>query len=303
MRPFAIGMAGVLIGCGGGEVEIRGDLEEGAAATHAWVVGGGIRTPVEEGAFALRAPRGEVVDLRLGTDDGELGRMELRELPGRGSLRLRRVWVDRGGGLAFPAEIGLDRGRFVEVNGIRMGDPRRLPARIDLDAEVLAVSGDAEALLVRPLEQRVPDLPVVVTPATEVSSPDGDPLTLRPVEAGDTLRIRAERTGGFLVALRIRVPRRTAVRDEVTGGSVEAGAAAAPERTAGTPLPTASPNREASGASSSAPRGRPPPSSGERRAVGNRPGAEPPGQARRREDARDPPRGRGRGRGSGRGGE
>jgi hypothetical protein len=212
MRIVSVLAATGLAACAGGEIEIRGTVAEDAAVSHVWAVGGGAGEPVEDGAFTIRARRGEVVDLRLDTGGGETARLVLRDLPRRGSVHLDRVWLDERSGTAFPGGVRLDRGRVVEVNGLRMGDARRLPSSVDLDAVVLARSGDAEALLVRPLARRLPDLPLVVTPGTLVTSPDGDPLSLEPVEPGDTLRVRAERTGDFLVALEIVVPRSAATR-------------------------------------------------------------------------------------------
>jgi hypothetical protein len=212
MRIVSVLAATALAACAGGEIEIHGTVAEGAAVSHVWAVGGGAGEPVDAGRFTIRAPRGEVVDLRFDTGGGETMRLVLRDLPRRGAVHLDRVWLDERSGTAFPGGIRLDRGRAVEVNGVRMGDARRLPSSVDLDAVVLARSGDAEALLVRPMARRLPDLPLVITPGTLVTSPDGDPLSLEPVEPGDTLHVRAERTGDFLVALQIVVPRRAAAR-------------------------------------------------------------------------------------------
>ena len=76
------------------------------------------------------------------------------------------------------------------VNGLRMGPADALPDRVDAPGRVLAISESFDAILLRPDDEGLPDLHVVVSPATIVATPDGDPVA---VEA-----IFSTATGGLL---------------------------------------------------------------------------------------------------------
>jgi hypothetical protein len=196
-----------LAGCAGSDGAIRGWLAEDAAATDLWVVGGPTRTLVENDSFRIEGVAAGPVDLRFARGDEELGRMEIRDLPAAG-LELQGVWIEDG--VAFPTAVALPGGGRVAVNGIHFGVAGALPAEVEARVTVLAADPDGDAFLARPLEADLPDLRVVVTPATEVVSVDGDPVGLRRLSFGDTLEVAGATEADYLLASRIVVPRRLA---------------------------------------------------------------------------------------------
>jgi hypothetical protein len=285
MRSYlGLAMAACLsAACGRGDAVVAGDLVEGddGRLSSAWVVGREGRAPISEGRFELRGVEPGMADLRLGDEDGERARLLIEDLPAGASLTLNAVAVDRASRLALPASIGLNGGRIVTVNGIRMAPPDRLPGRIDEGATVLARSSDADALLLRPRDERLPDLRVVVMPATEIRTPDGDPADPASLEVGDSVQVVGPVEGGFLLAERLVLPRRSVLRRS-------SAPAPAPARGAAPSAPAAAP----AGAGAAQP------AAG--RAGGREPGR-PAEAGARRGPPSEPPGRRGEGRGRGRG--
>lgn len=198
-------------GCGGGSIEISGDLAEGEHADSVLHFGGAARVAVAGDSFRIHGLDGEVVDLRFVDDDGLHARMEIRDAPG-GPIHLRGIWMDRGA--AYPSGVRMEGGGTVTINGVRMADPEGMPGEIEAAGVVLAASGSGDAMLVRPDADHLPDLRVVVTPATSVTSPDGDPVEVDRVEQGDSVTVRGPIQDGYLVASEVVLPRRSATRGE-----------------------------------------------------------------------------------------
>lgn len=211
MRRLALAaaIAALAAGCGR-SVTVSGTMQEDAEATAVWHYGGDERAEVEADSFRIEGLPGGAIDLRFTDGEGMHARMELREVPSGSTLRLLDVWVEDG--VAYPSRVeGAER---VVVNGIRMGDAGALPATVDERGVVIAASRAGDALLVRPLTGTLPDLRVVVTPATEVVSPDGDPVPSSGAGVGDTVRVTGGIEGGYVVATRLEVPRLAALRED-----------------------------------------------------------------------------------------
>lgn len=198
-------------GCGGGSIEISGDLAEGEHADSVLHFGGAARVAVAGDSFRIQGLDGEVVDLRFVNDDGLHARMEIRDAPG-GPIHLRGIWMGRGA--AYPSGVRIEGGGTITINGVRMADPEGMPGELEAAGVVLAASGSGDAMLVRPDADHLPDLRVVVTPATSVTSPDGDPVEVDRVEQGDSVTVRGPIQNGYLVASEVVLPRRSATRGE-----------------------------------------------------------------------------------------
>lgn len=209
LAAMLCGAALLVSGCGR-TTTVSGTLAEGESADSVWDFAGDERAEVDADSFTISGLRGEVIDLRF-IDGDDLARMEIRGAAGE-EIHLRDVWLDDG--VAYPSSVRIGGGGTVTVNGIRMMDPDRLPAEIDAEGTVLARSGSGDALLVRPADSSLPDLRVVVTPATSVASPDGDPVEAKTAEEGDTVRVRGRTENGYLVAAEMVLPRRAATRED-----------------------------------------------------------------------------------------
>jgi hypothetical protein len=207
----------LLAGCGGGDPVVRGTLREdalraaGSDPLYVWAEEGGDPIPVREGRFEItEAPRGPIL-LRFGDGEEARARMEIRDLPEGAELDLEGIRIDRESGLAFPTSVRLEGAEGVLVNGLRLAPAEAVPARVEEDGVALAVAREAGTLLFRPASARLPDLRVVVTPGTEVVTPDGDPVDVEELEAGDSLRVEGATEAGLVVARRLVVPRALAL--------------------------------------------------------------------------------------------
>lgn len=197
-------------GCGR-SVTVTGTMQDEDAVEAVWHYGGEERATVEAGAFRLEGLRGDPLDLRFTSEDGRHGRMEITGIGGGARVDLLGVWLEDGVAHASGVEMeGADR---VTINGIRFAAPGSLPAELDERGLVLAIGRSGDALLVRPLNDGLPDLRVVVTPATEVVSPDGDPVSVGAAGVDDTVRVAGRTESGYLVATRLELPRRAATRE------------------------------------------------------------------------------------------
>lgn len=201
-----------LAACGDEASTVSGDLAEGAAATHVWLLGEPARAEVASDSFRLESAAGEVLDLRFADGEEEVARMEIRGAGAGEGLRLRGIWFDDG--VAHPSAV--EGGGVLTVNGLRMGAADRLPASVDAAATVLAVSDEGDALIVRPGDEALPDLRVVVTPGTRVATADGDPASAEGLEFGDSVRVVGESESGYVIAAELIVPRERA-RGEARG--------------------------------------------------------------------------------------
>lgn len=201
-------------GCGR-TVTVTGTLDDEDAVEAVWHFGGEERAVVDGGAFRLEDLSGDPIDLRFTSDDGVHARMEIRELAGGARVDLLGVWLNDG--LAHASAVELEGADLVTINGIRFAPVGSLPRELDERGVVLAAGRAGDALLVRPLDESLPDLRVVVTPATEVVSPDGDPVQGDGAEVGDTVRIAGRAESGYVVASRLELPRMSTLRDSGDG--------------------------------------------------------------------------------------
>ena len=208
MKPILLCAAlAALAACSQPETLVRGTLAESAGgdALFVWVADGShsARALVDTFSFAGIVPG--AVDLRIGAGREEIARMEIRDLPAGARLSLERIRLDRRRDRAIPAAIRLEGAEWVTINGIRMADPARLPGSLDETGVVLAISGREDALLLRPESGKLPDLPIVVTPATRVVDEAGEEASLDRASDGDRLRVEGKTTSGYLYAERITV--------------------------------------------------------------------------------------------------
>ncbi len=197
---------------------VRGSLLDEAAeeVQVVWVVGQEGRTELQEGEFDLGSLPAGTADLRFGGEEGEVGRLMIQELPRGTRLTLADIWIDPSSGLAFPSRIELRGARTVTINGLRMAPPEQLRGRLDEEAVVLALSGEGAAFLARPHDERLPDLRVVLVPATEFVTPDGDPVPEASLAVGDSIRVEGTAEQGYLFATRIVLPRRSVLREDLS---------------------------------------------------------------------------------------
>ena len=202
-------------GCGGGSLTLEGTLAEPAGATEVWVFGRPERVPVENGAFRIEDVEGDTIELRFVTGDDRHARMVVHDLPDGGSLRLDGVWF--ADEVAFPARAEGGSGRPLVVNGLRMAGAGAVPENVNLPGTVLAVAEDGDALVMRPDDASLPDLDVLITPASVVRTIDGDAVDPDGLEFGDSLRVSGIGEGGRVIAAEVMVSRRVAA-DADDGG-------------------------------------------------------------------------------------
>ena len=229
-------------GCGGGSVTLEGTLADAASATEVWAMGRPERIAVENGAFRIEEVEGDTIELRFVTGEDRQARMVLHDLPDGGTLRLDGVWF--ADEVAFPSRAAGGEGRPLVVNGLRMAGPERIPQDVNLAGTVLAVADDGDALVMRPADASLPDLDVLITPASVVRTIDGDLVEAERLEFGDSLRVSGIGEGGRVIAAEIMVSRRSAVdedarRDE--GEDDDGGARRADEASRAAPLARAAP--------------------------------------------------------------
>ncbi len=202
-------------GCGAGErsITLRGDVADGAAASVVRAMEAGQDAEVMDGVFELTGLATSPVSLRLVQDGDTVGIIDLPDLPAGSELVLHRLRIDPATRRAFPASIEVEGADLVMVNGVRMGAPRRVPAEVDVAGTVLALTDDADALLVRPDDRRLPDLRVFIGEGTETVTLDGDPVPADALAEGDSVRLEGHTDRGVVIATRLTVPRALAIRD------------------------------------------------------------------------------------------
>lgn len=219
-RAFSPGMriprillaAAALTACGDDPSLIDGQLAEGAEATHVWVLGEPERAAVSADSFRLEGVPEGVLDLRFAAEDEEVARMEIHGVAPGDRVRLRGIWFDDG--VAYPGTVERTGEGTLTVNGIRMAGAAGVTAGVDVLGTVLAVSGEGDALILRPVDPELPDLRVVVTPGTSERTPDGDPADAEELEFGDSVRVVGQNEQGFVIATELILP-----RDRASGAS------------------------------------------------------------------------------------
>jgi hypothetical protein len=205
-----------IAGCRADEATIQGTLLDDDEAGWVWIDGETDRVQVAAGEFRLDNVVGDTIDLRFASDDGDEGRMRILGLRGGSTLTLDGVWIEDD--WAFATAVGLEGSRVVEINRIRMAPAETLEGDLAIDGTLLAVSRGDDALIVRPSDDQLPDVRVVVTPATVIESVDGDPVSLSAVDFGDSMTVRGVAEGGYLMAAEIQFPRAVAVGAEPSSG-------------------------------------------------------------------------------------
>ena len=204
MKTFRIlPVIALLAGCADG-VAIEGNLLEADDAAQVWIEGTEIAGPIDAGAFRLEGVSGDTIDLLFGADGEAEGRMRLLGLPGGGALSLHDVWIDDE--IAFPSAVTLSGGRTVSINGMRMAGADRLGDAVDAAGTVLAVDDGGERIIIRPVDDGLPDLRVLVGEET-VRTEDGDPVRASRLSFGDSVHVRGTVDGGYVMATEVTVSR------------------------------------------------------------------------------------------------
>lgn len=210
-----------LAACGGGDdgAVVEGTFHPELAATGVWVVESERSEPADSSGFRLEDLTPGPVSLRLMRGSDTAAVLNLSGLGPGMRLALQGLRVDPESGLAFPRSVELDGGPVVTVNGLRMAPAGRVPREVDERGAVLAWSSDVGALLLRPDDARLPDLRVVVVPATQVVGTDGGGADAATLEPGDSLRVEGRFQDGYVLATRLTLPTRIGA---ATAGDVEA---------------------------------------------------------------------------------
>jgi hypothetical protein len=201
-----------LSACGdAGRVSVRGDFADSLAMPSSVVATeAGKDAEVKRGAFAMGGLAAGPATLRLvrGADSSAV--LAISSLPAGARAVLHGIRVDSATGRAFPRSVELTGADVVLVNGVRMGSDAAVPAEVDARGTALGVSPGHDAVLFRPDASTIPDLRVAITLATQVATPDGDPVDASRIARGDSLRVQGRVDHGFVVASHITVPRRIA---------------------------------------------------------------------------------------------
>jgi hypothetical protein len=210
MRIFlALSAASFLAACGGGSeaIAVQGDFAPGGTLPgRVFAVEARLDAEVRDDAFELEGLATSPISLRLVQSGDTVGRIDIADLPPGSRAVLHQLRTDARSGRAFPSTVELTGAQSVTVNGIRMMNEGALPATVDADGAVLAAAGDRRALLVRPTNEQLPDLRVVVTPLTAVVTSDSLAADIATLAIGDSVRVHGKRERGFIVADRLILP-------------------------------------------------------------------------------------------------
>ena len=210
MRRLSLFGAALLAACGGAAegITVSGDLAPGGAASpdRVYAVEASQGAELSEGAFELAGLATSPISLRLVQSGDTTARIDIADLPPGSSVELHALRTDARSGRAFPASIELTGAQSVTINGIRMMNADALPVTVDADGVVLAHASDGSALLVRPANDQLPDLRVVVTPVTQIVTRDSLAANLATLSVGDSVVVRGSAERGYVVADRLILP-------------------------------------------------------------------------------------------------
>ncbi len=217
-RPVLLPLSTLLFAaaaCARDAVSIRGTLRDTGAGgpVSVWAAEAERESRVTDGAFELKDLTPGPITLLVLSGADTLGRMIVPDLPAGASLDMQGIRVDRSSKRAFPTSVTMEGARVVRINGIRMASERALPGTVDEQGTVLAVARDGQALVLRPFRDGLPDLRVVIGPATEAASPDGDPVQVGALSPGDTVTVRGRSDRGYVIATTLVMPRTAALRE------------------------------------------------------------------------------------------
>lgn len=180
--------------CGDDTFTVRGFLDPESSATEVFVVGQPLRARIEADSFVIGGVSGDRVELEFAEEGDRRGRMRI-ERWSVDDIALRGIWFEDG--VAFAS--GLTGEGAATVNGLRMAGEGELPRTVSISGTVLAASRSGDALIVRPHDERMPDLRVVVTPGTSIESEAGEAAEAD-FEFGDTLQVEGTTELGYVVA-------------------------------------------------------------------------------------------------------
>jgi hypothetical protein len=214
MRATWWGLLLGLGGCGGGGAEVEAAFAPGTFADRVTVAESGAAEAADSAGFRLEGLAPGPARLHLLHSGDTVGRIQLAALRAGARLRLDGLRVDAASGLAFPRTVRLEGAETVSVNGIRLAAEERIPRRADLAGAVLGWAPEAGALLFRPDDPGLPDLRVLVVPATEVVEDGGAPADASDLAAGDSLHLEGRREGPYVVATRLVLATGDAAREE-----------------------------------------------------------------------------------------
>ncbi|HEX8671424.1 MAG TPA: hypothetical protein VF710_06020 [Longimicrobium sp.] len=203
---FALCSASILAACGGDAegIAVQGDFAPGGTLPgRVFAVEAAVGTEVSDDGFKLDGLATSPISLRLVQTGDTVGRIDIADLPAGSRAVLHGLRTDTRSGRAFPSTVELTGAQSVTVNGIRMMNEGAIPSTVDADAVVLAASADRRALLVRPANEQLPDLRVVVTPVTAVVTRDSLAADISTLSIGDSVRVGGKRKRGFIVADRL----------------------------------------------------------------------------------------------------
>jgi hypothetical protein len=210
MRIFlTLSAASILAACGGGSeaIAVQGDFAPGGTPPgRVFAVEARVDAEVRDDAFEIDGLATSPISLRLVQSGDTVGRIDIADLPPGSRAVLHELRTDARSGRAFPSTVELTGAQSVTVNGIRMMNADALPGTVDADGVVLAASGDHRALLVRPTDERLPDLRVVVTPLTALVAGDSLAADISTLAIGDSVRVQGKRERGFIIADRLTLP-------------------------------------------------------------------------------------------------
>ena len=214
--PILLAAGLVAAGCASDEMRVDGTLAGEWAGDSLWVSAGDAAEPVavRDGAFSLSAPPSGSLELRIGAAAGEGARLRIGRLGPGTRLSLDRLRLDARRGLAFPSSIRLDGVELIEINGLRMADRDAAPGEVEVSGTVLAASGSADALVLRPDAPDRPDYAVLIDSATRVTDPSGADARLGALSAGDPVHVGGRMDGPYLNAERIVLSRADRRDDE-----------------------------------------------------------------------------------------
>lgn len=195
-----------LAGCGGGGAVVEAAFAPGTVVDAVSVAESGRAEAADSAGFRLAGLTPGPARLRLVRGGDTVGLLQVAALPAGSRLRLEHLRVDPATGLAFPRAAELEGAATLTLNGVRFGSAERAPRRPDLAGTVLGWTPGTGALLLRPADGTLPDLRVLVVPATAVVDAAGDAAGASALAAGDSVHLVGRREGAYVVAERLVVP-------------------------------------------------------------------------------------------------